>query len=145
MSTSDNLRTKLRQADKAAKVAEIYEEYVFSLVKAKRDATHELDEQMLELEARMSANARKQEEEEALVKRYTDSGNWMAAGASRQELVRLFTEYWMLRADETDLFLIKSPIDGERKLLEQQRSEMVDVYWAILDYATRLEQGLLTS
>lgn len=95
---------------------------------------------MLEIDARMKAEKSMRQKAQEFVDGQRDLGNREAAALAESEIIDLSLEYWSLMAERLQLSQARRAIEVKRRDLEWQRSQVVQAYWANVNYAKILER-----
>ncbi|KAG8953240.1 hypothetical protein FRC04_002650 [Tulasnella sp. 424] len=140
MASRKDIHKRIQRADMTAQVADIYEQYVFDLIKSKQEAIDAIRRQMLEIDARMKAEKSMRQKAQEFVDGQRNLGNREAAALAESEIIDLSIEYWSLMAERLQLSQAGRTIEVKRRDLEWQRSQVVQAYWANVRYAKILER-----
>ncbi|KIO34545.1 hypothetical protein M407DRAFT_3245 [Tulasnella calospora MUT 4182] len=139
MAYLEGTQTRKHRAIKNTEVADIYERYLFDVLKAKQDAVDAFSRRMLEVDAQMQANKDRRQELQETVDRHFAEGNRQEAAHGKCEIIDLTIDFWSLMADWLVLSRRRRVIEEKRKDLEWERNQVVGAYWANVEYANALE------
>ncbi|KAG9047104.1 hypothetical protein FS837_002988 [Tulasnella sp. UAMH 9824] len=138
MAYLEDVQTRKQRAIMSAEVADIYQQYVYDLIKPEQDAVDACTGRMIEFHARMETSKQRLEELGKLIHRRIDQEDSEGLASENRELTLLIFEVWLLMTGWLGLFEAREAAEERIRDLEWERNQVIETAWANIGYAITL-------